>query len=108
MPWRLVLFLIALGLVVAFAGFNAGNATDVSFGFHTFEAVPIFLSLFAAFFLGALIVLPFTVLRRSKKKPKQPKEKRDKPDRAQKKEQRRLRKNKNQSADAAQEAAVQN
>ena len=79
MPWRLVLFLIVLGFVVAFAGFNAGNATDISFGFHTFESVPIFMSLFAAFFLGALIILPFTVFRRSKKKRKEPKQKVEKP-----------------------------
>jgi len=100
-PWRLVLFLIVLGLVVAFAGFNAGNVTDISFGFHTVEAVPIFMSLFAAFFLGALIVLPFTVFRRSKKSRKPPKDKQEKLTRAQKKEQRRMDKNKKQNADAA-------
>lgn len=77
MPWRLVLFLIVLGLFVAFAGLNAGHATDISFGFHTFESIPIFISLFAAFLLGALIVLPFTVFRRSKKKPKEPKLKKE-------------------------------
>ena len=101
MPWRLVLFLIVLGLVVAFAGFNAGNVTDISFGFRTIEAVPIFMSLFAAFFLGALIVLPFTVFRRSKKSRKPPKDKREKLTRAQKKEQRRLAKYNKQSVDAA-------
>lgn len=79
-PWRLVLFLIVLGLFVAFAGLNAGHATDISFGFHTFESVPIFISLFAAFFLGALVVLPFTIFRRSKKKPKEPKVKKEKKD----------------------------
>ncbi len=78
MPWRLVLFLIVLGVFVAFAGLNAGHATDISFGFHVFESVPIFISLFAAFFLGALIVLPFTMFRRSKKKPKEPKVKKEK------------------------------
>ena len=75
MPWRMVLFLLFLGVVVTFAGFNAGNATDISFGFHTLEAVPIFISLFGAFFLGVLIVLPFAMFRRSKKREKAPKEK---------------------------------
>lgn len=77
MPWRLVLFLLFLGVVVAFAGLNAGNATDITFGFHTFEDVPIFISLFVAFFLGALIVLPFTLFRRSKKRDKTPKYRKD-------------------------------
>jgi uncharacterized integral membrane protein len=64
MPWRLVLFLIVLALVVAFAGFNIQNVASISFGFYTVEEVPVFLSLFAAFFLGVVVMLPFTFGRR--------------------------------------------
>jgi uncharacterized integral membrane protein len=64
MPWRLIVFLIVLALVVAFAGFNIQNTASISFGFYTLEAVPVFLSLFAAFFLGILVMLPFTLGKR--------------------------------------------
>ncbi|HUX49357.1 MAG TPA: hypothetical protein VMW73_01085 [Spirochaetia bacterium] len=60
MPWRLILFLIALALFVLFAAFNAGNSTDISVVFYTFTKVPIFISLFLAFLLGALVVLPYS------------------------------------------------
>ena len=70
MPWRLVLFLIVLAIVVAFAGFNIQNVATISFGFYTLEEVPVFLGLFAAFFLGVLVMLPFTLGRRRKSKAK--------------------------------------
>jgi uncharacterized integral membrane protein len=64
MPWRLVLFLVALALMVAFAGFNLDNTADVSFGFYTIPSVPIFISLFTSFLLGAVVMLPFSMRRR--------------------------------------------
>lgn len=64
MPWRLVLFLVALALMVAFAGFNLDNTADVSFGFYTLPDVPIFISLFTSFLLGALVMLPYSMRRR--------------------------------------------
>jgi uncharacterized integral membrane protein len=70
MPWRLILFLIVLALVVAFAGFNIQNTATISFGFYTLESVPIFLSLFASFFLGVLVMLPFTLGRRRRNRKK--------------------------------------
>ena len=70
MPWRLILFLVVLALVVAFAGFNIQNSATISFGFYTLESVPIFLSLFAAFFLGVLVMLPFTLGRRRRNRKK--------------------------------------
>ncbi|TVQ38406.1 MAG: hypothetical protein EA384_09320 [Spirochaetaceae bacterium] len=101
-----MLFLIVLGLVVVFAGFNAGNVADISFGFHTLEAVPIFMSLFAAFFLGALIVLPFTVFRRSKKKSKAPKDKQETSQQAKPEKKRRFgKKRKQENSDAPTTAA---
>lgn len=79
MPWRLVLFLFFLAIFVLFAGFNIGNDSDISFVFYTVHKVPIFVSLFVAFLLGALIVLPFSIGRskraRSKKERSEPKNK---------------------------------
>lgn len=79
MPWRLVLFLFFLAIFVLFAGFNIGNDSDISFVFYTVHKVPIFVSLFVAFLLGALIVLPFSIGRskraRLKKEPGEPKNK---------------------------------
>jgi hypothetical protein len=45
----------------------------VSFGFYRFEEVPIFVSLFIAFFLGVLVTIPFTFRRRSTRPSKRPK-----------------------------------
>jgi uncharacterized integral membrane protein len=73
MPWKLIVFLVVVGLILAFVGFNAANVSDVSFGFYRFDDVPIFISLFVAFFLGVLVTLPFTFRRRSTRAPKQPK-----------------------------------
>ncbi|MFP4483689.1 MAG: lipopolysaccharide assembly LapA domain-containing protein [Spirochaetaceae bacterium] len=70
MPWRLILFLIVLALVVAFAGFNTQNVATISFGFYSLDSVPVFLGLFAAFFLGVLVMLPFTLGRRRRGKAK--------------------------------------
>lgn len=68
-PWKLVIFLIILAFVVFFAGFNITNVSTISFGFYKIEDVPIFISLFVAFLLGAFVMLPFT-FRRGKKKEK--------------------------------------
>lgn len=76
MPWRLVVFLVILGFVVFFAGFNIENASDVSFGFYTLSDVPIFISLFIAFLVGVLIMLPF-VVGTSKSKQKKHKKKKN-------------------------------
>ncbi len=63
-PWRLIAYLFVLALVVAFAAVNVPNASDVSFGFYTFRRVPVFLSLFVAFLLGAFLMLPFVLKRK--------------------------------------------
>ena len=64
MPWRLVVFIVILGLVVVFAGFNISNVSDVSFGFYKATDVPIFISLFFAFLIGVIIMVPFAVGRK--------------------------------------------
>ncbi len=66
-PWRLILFLCILTLVMFFIGFNITNVSDISFGFYTFTEVPVFISLFIAFLFGVSIMLPFTFLRKKGK-----------------------------------------
>ena len=68
MPWRLIFVVILMGIVLFFVGFNIENRADVSFGFHTFPQVPIFISLFVAFLAGVLVMLPFTFGFRHKRK----------------------------------------
>ena len=52
MPWKFVTVLVIVGIVLLFVAFNIGNTTDISFGIYTARDVPVFLSLFIAFFLG--------------------------------------------------------
>lgn len=68
MPWKLVGFIVCLVLGTCFAGFNLGNSCNISFGFKTFENVPIFFSLIVAFALGVIVTLPFTVIRKKSAK----------------------------------------
>ncbi len=68
MPWRLVVFILILGFVVLFAGANITNASDISFGFYTVEDVPIFISLFFAYVVGVLTMVPFTIRTMRRKK----------------------------------------
>lgn len=67
MPWKLILYVIVLGVVLAFVGLNIGNQSDISFGFVVYENVPIFLSLFGAFFVGIVVALPIAVHTASRK-----------------------------------------
>ena len=67
MPWRMIVFLIVLGLVVFFAGFNINNVSDISFGFTEIKDIPIFVSLFISFLIGAVVMLPFVFSKGMKK-----------------------------------------
>jgi uncharacterized integral membrane protein len=58
MPWRLLSFLLVLALFVAFTALNVDHVADISFGFFAFERVPVFLSLFLSFLLGAIVMIP--------------------------------------------------
>ena len=79
MPWKLIGFLIILVLVALFTSLNLTNRADINLGFHVFKSVPIFLSLFFAFLVGALIMIPFTIgpSARKKKKRKEKKKKKE-------------------------------
>ena len=70
MPWKLVGFIICLILGTCFAGFNLENSCNISFGFTSFQNVPIFFSLIVAFSCGVLVTLPFTVIKKKSAKDK--------------------------------------
>lgn len=73
MPLRLIGILILVVLVAVVTGFNLGNTCTIWF-FRNFENVPVFFALLAAFILGVIITLPFTIGKR-RKPDKPPKEK---------------------------------
>jgi uncharacterized integral membrane protein len=77
MPWKTLLFLFALSVVVVFAALNMHHTTNISFGFHEFTAVPIFVSLFVAFLAGNLFMVPLLFRKKLKKIPKSPKLKKE-------------------------------
>ena len=69
MPWRMIGFIILFGILLVFIGLNLENRCDVSFGFTTIKAVPIYLTVFSAFVLGLLCTIPLMVslrIRRGK------------------------------------------
>ena len=68
MPWRLITFVIILGLVVIFAGFNTTDTSNISFGVYVAEDVPIFISLFFAFAVGMVMMVPFLIGSTRKKR----------------------------------------
>ncbi len=78
MPWKLIGFILILVLVALFASFNLTNRADINLGFHVFESVPIFLSLFIAFLAGVMLMIPFTIGPASRKKKKQKEKKKKK------------------------------
>ena len=68
MPGKLLYFIMVMLLIALFMGFNLGNTCNISVIFYVFEKVPIFLSMFFAFLLGNIAVLPFLISSRKKMK----------------------------------------
>ena len=68
--WRLIVFIFFCAIVLVFIVFNLENKSDVSFGFHTFNDIPVFLTAFSSFVLGMLFAVPFVLsFGRRRKKP---------------------------------------
>lgn len=75
MPWKLIVFLLGMLILLTFAGFNYNNVSDVSLGFYVFKDVPVFISLLVSFVIGVLFSIPFAFSkRRAKKTKRQPPE----------------------------------
>ena len=67
MPWRLILLIIILAVLLGFIGVNLGNTCDISLGFKVFHHVPVYLTIFATYILGMVSSLPFIIFRSLKK-----------------------------------------
>jgi len=76
MTFKMVAFLLLLIIIAVFSAFNLSNTSDISFGFYTIKNVPIFLSLLISFIAGAIMMLPFTLVK--KRKPVKDKQERSK------------------------------
>jgi len=61
MPWRLLVLIIILAVLLAFITFNLENRCDVSFGVKVYKDIPIFLTIFTSFILGMLCALPIKI-----------------------------------------------
>ena len=75
MPWRLIVIIIILGILMGFIGLNLTNTCDISLGFKVFYRVPVYLTVFASFILGMIISLPFMIFgghKKGRKKEYQP------------------------------------
>lgn len=101
MPWRLLIFLLIMTLVIFFAGFNINNEADISFGFYTIKDVPIFISLFISFLLGAFIMLPFTIFKKKPSKKKIEKEEKKEKKKAEEENKRQKKKSRNKKSDTS-------
>ena len=66
--FKIILIVLIIALEAVFAGLNMKNVSDISFGFTVLKDVPVFLSILISFVSGAVIILPFTLLRGKKKK----------------------------------------
>ena len=65
---RLIAFIFIFAIFIIFIVLNLGNKSDVSFGFKTFNDIPVFITAFSSFVLGMLFTLPFVFFWRKEKK----------------------------------------
>jgi uncharacterized integral membrane protein len=70
--WRLIGFIVVLGIFLVFIGLNLGNRCDICYWFgedRVIKDVPVYLTAFSSFVLGLLVALPvvFMMRRRSDK-----------------------------------------
>jgi uncharacterized integral membrane protein len=70
MEWKIIFFVIILGLALAFVGLNLNNKSDISIGFYVWREVPVFFTAFFSFALGVLSMIPFLFKRRFQSKKK--------------------------------------
>ena len=63
-PPRVFGFVVTLVVVTLFSAFNLNHRSSVSFGFHTIEDVPVFITCLTSFTPGAVVMVPLVVRRR--------------------------------------------
>ena len=69
---RLILFILIFAIFLAFIVLNLDNKCDINIGFHKYEGIPVFLSIFFSFIFGMLFALPLVFSFRKRKKPSAP------------------------------------
>jgi len=67
-PWRLLVFILIVAVLMVFIGFNLDNRCDISIVFITFQSVPVVITILATYVLGLLSAFFLTVTRRVKSK----------------------------------------
>jgi uncharacterized integral membrane protein len=71
MPLRLVWYILILICIFTFIGLNLGNSSDINLWFTEsakLKDIPIFISFFVMYILGAISVLPYVIGSGLKKK----------------------------------------
>ena len=70
---RLISIIVILTVFLVFIVLNMKNISDISFGFKTFQDIPVFISVLFSFVLGMLFALPFgfSLSRKLRKKSKE-------------------------------------
>lgn len=69
----LAIAVVIAAIVAVLAGFNLGNSCSVNLLFHTFENIPVFITMLVSFLAGIVITIPATFFAARKKR--EPKEK---------------------------------
>lgn len=64
MPWKLVLSIAVLSIVLIFIGFNLDNRCDISLVFVKFKSVSIVITMLSFYLLGLLTALLLTVRKK--------------------------------------------
>lgn len=68
MPVKLIGIIILLILVTIFAGLNIDNKCIIDFGVYQTQEVPVFITVIISFAIGAILMIPFMLARKSSKK----------------------------------------
>ena len=70
---RFISTVVIFAILLIFIVLNLNNKCDISFGFKTFEEIPVFLSILVSFAFGLLFSFPFafSFRRKAKKAPRE-------------------------------------
>lgn len=68
MPFKLIFTILLIVFVAVVTGFNLDNRCNVWL-FHTFEDIPVIVTILSSFVLGVIVTLPSVFIKKSKRKP---------------------------------------
>ena len=64
---RLICIFLVFALFLVFIVLNLDNKSDVNLGFHTFNEVPVYITVFFSIFIGMLISIPLIAILTKRK-----------------------------------------